>query len=70
MAAKRGGGGGGGAAATAAERIQGDPCDELGQGPAKRATPDSDQREARLAREAQNKVNESSADREAWLAHD
>eukprot|EP00960_Hanusia_phi_P033278 750385-Hanusia_phi.AAC.2 len=52
--------------------IQGDPCDELGQGPAKRArsskTPDK--REARLAREAENKVNENSMESEARLAGD
>eukprot|EP00960_Hanusia_phi_P066000 766279-Hanusia_phi.AAC.1 len=40
-------------AAAVAERIQGDPCEELGQGPANGATPDSDKREARLAREAE-----------------
>eukprot|EP00960_Hanusia_phi_P001875 53862-Hanusia_phi.AAC.1 len=64
MAGKRGRLGGGawergpgraGAAAAVAERIQGDPCKELGQGSANGATPDSDKREARLARDAENK---------------
>eukprot|EP00960_Hanusia_phi_P055406 762961-Hanusia_phi.AAC.2 len=53
MAAKRSGRGGrAGAAAAAAGRIQGDLCGELGQGLAKPG--------ARLAREAENKVNKTS----------
>eukprot|EP00960_Hanusia_phi_P018379 541979-Hanusia_phi.AAC.1 len=74
MAAKRGRGGRAGAAAAAAGRIQpGDPCDEpCARSNQKRArsseTPDK--REARLAREAENKVNENSVEREAKLALD